>query len=153
MWLSLSFQKTSRWGKKSLLLWLERHMANKILIPLQSLISCFLELPVNEQHWVQLRDSGRGYSPVCPEGSSILFTLVITVAQVGGKGSSALISFVPRIRPMKTEARVRQLAVFRAGYEGRSSAQSSHCFSLPPFSSFLYATVYKILGRSSSSHF
>ena len=127
-------------------------MANKILIPLQSLISCFLELPVNEQHWVQLRDSGRGYSPVCPEGSSILFTLVITVAQVGGKGSSALISFVPRIRPMKTEAQVRQLAVFRAGYEGSSSAQSSHCFFLPFFSSFLYATVYKILGRSSSSH-
>ena len=112
-------------------------MANKILIPLQSLISCFLELPVNEQHWVQLRDSGRGYSPVCPEGSSILFTLVITVAQVGGKGSSALISFVPRIRPMKTEAQVRQLAVFRAGYEGSSSAQSSHCFFLPSFMSSL----------------
>ena len=34
MRLSLSFQKTSRWGKKSLLLWLERRMANKILIPL-----------------------------------------------------------------------------------------------------------------------
>ena len=65
-------------------------MANKILIPLQSLIYCFLELPVNEQHWVQLRDSGKGCSPVCPEGSSILFTLVITVAQVGGEGSSAL---------------------------------------------------------------
>ena len=35
--LSLRFQKTSCWGRKSLLLWLEGHMANKILIPLQSL--------------------------------------------------------------------------------------------------------------------
>ena len=63
-------------------------MANKILIPLQSLISCFLELPVNEQHWVQLRDSGRGYSPVCPEGSTICCTLV-AVTQAG-EGSSVL---------------------------------------------------------------
>ena len=45
---------------------------------------------MNEQHWVQLRDSGKGYSLVCPEGSSILFTLVITVAWVGGEGPSAL---------------------------------------------------------------
>ena len=34
--LSLRFQKTSCWGRKSLLLWLEGHMANKILIRLQS---------------------------------------------------------------------------------------------------------------------
>ena len=39
---------------------------------------------------MQLMDSGRGYSPLCPEGSSILSTLVITAAQVGGEGSSAL---------------------------------------------------------------
>ena len=74
-------------------------MANKILIPLQSLISCFLELPVNEQHWVQLRDSGRGYSPVCPEGSTICCAPV-AVAQEG-EGSLFLTSFVPRIRSMK----------------------------------------------------
>ena len=62
-------------------------MANKILIPLQSLISCFLELPVNEQHWVQLRDSGRGYSPVCPKASTIGSALV-AVVQVGGVSSA-----------------------------------------------------------------
>ena len=42
-WLSLRFQKTCSWGRKSSSLRLEGHMANKILIPLQSLISCFLE--------------------------------------------------------------------------------------------------------------
>ena len=70
-------------------LWLEGHMANKILIPLQSLISCFLRSPVNSKwQWVQLRDSGKGYSPVCPKGSAICYTLV-TVSQVD-KGSSVL---------------------------------------------------------------
>ena len=34
-WLSLRFQKTSNWGRSSLPLW---HVANKILIPLQSLV-------------------------------------------------------------------------------------------------------------------
>ena len=34
MWLSLRFQGTSGWGRKSSPLWLEGHMANKILIPL-----------------------------------------------------------------------------------------------------------------------
>ena len=34
-----------------------RDMPNKILIPLQSLISCFLESPTNRQQWAQLRDS------------------------------------------------------------------------------------------------
>ena len=53
-------------------------MANKILIPLQSLISCFLELPVNEQHWVQLRDSGRGYLVAVAQvsGASFVFNLL-----------------------------------------------------------------------------
>ena len=50
-------------------------MANKIVIPLQSLISCFLNpLGTGKQQWVQL-DSGRGY--------------LVVVAQVGG-GSSVL---------------------------------------------------------------
>ena len=48
-WFTLRFQKTSCWGRKSLSLWLKRHMANKILIPLQSLILCFLEPPSNRQ--------------------------------------------------------------------------------------------------------
>ena len=37
MQLRLRFQKASGWGSKSSLLWLEGHMANKILIPLQFL--------------------------------------------------------------------------------------------------------------------
>ena len=45
--LSLRFQKTSGWGRKSSPLCLEGHMTNKILIPLQSRISCFLEPPAH----------------------------------------------------------------------------------------------------------
>ena len=62
-------------------------MPNKILIPLQSLISCFLEPPqTGEQPWVNLRDSGRSYSSVCPKGSSICWAPV-AVAQAS-RGSS-----------------------------------------------------------------
>ena len=51
-------------------------MANKILSPLQSLVSCFLNSrQTGEQQWVQLKDSGRGY--------------LVAVAQAGG-GSSDL---------------------------------------------------------------
>ena len=58
-------------------------MANKMLIPLKSLIFCFLKHPANsEQPWVQLRDSSRGYSPVCPKGYTICCVLV-AVAQEG----------------------------------------------------------------------
>ena len=62
-------------------------MANKILIPLQPLISCFLKpLWTGKRQWVQLRDVGKGYSPVCPEGSTTLCILV-AVAQVGESSS------------------------------------------------------------------
>ena len=45
---------------RSLLLWLEGYLPNKILIPLQSLISCFLEpLGTGGRQWAQLRDSER----------------------------------------------------------------------------------------------
>ena len=58
-------------------------MANKMLIPLKSLIFCFLKHPANsEQPWVQLRDSSRGYSPVRPKGYTICCVLV-AVAQEG----------------------------------------------------------------------
>ena len=46
-----------------------------------------------------MKDSGRGYSPVCPEGSTICCAPV-AVAQEG-EGSLFLTSFVPRIRSMK----------------------------------------------------
>ena len=55
-------------------------MANKILIPLQCLISYFLEPPVNRQ-------AVEG-APGCPKGSTICSALV-AVAQVGG-GPSVL---------------------------------------------------------------
>ena len=80
MQLSLRFCKTSGWGRKSSLLWLEGYMANIILIPLQSLIPCFLKTPVN-------RRAALG-APGCPEGSTICCALV-AVAQVG-RGSSDL---------------------------------------------------------------
>ena len=63
-----------------MLLWLEGHMANKILKPLQSLVSCFLEPPANRQVAV--------IAPGCPKGSTICYALV-AIAQVGG-GSSVL---------------------------------------------------------------
>ena len=63
-------------------------MANKILIPSQYLISCFFNpLLTGKQQWVQLRDSGRGYSSVCPKGSTICCALV-AVAQLGGDSSA-----------------------------------------------------------------
>ena len=89
MRLSLRFQETSCSGRNPSFLCLEGHMANKILIPLQSLISCFLEPPANRPMAVgAIEWLWRGYSPVCPKGSIILCALV-AVAQVGG-GSSVL---------------------------------------------------------------
>ena len=76
--LSLRVQKTSGWGRKSSLLWLEEHIANKILIPLQSLVPC--SPPANR--WVAVG------APGCPNGSAICCALV-AVAQVAG-GSSVL---------------------------------------------------------------
>ena len=49
MQLSLRFQKASSSGRNCSLLWLEGHMTNKILIPLQSLVSYFLEPPVSRR--------------------------------------------------------------------------------------------------------
>ena len=46
-------------------------MPNKILIPLQSLISCFLEPPMNRQVTVgSVEGLWRGYSLVCPKGTN-----------------------------------------------------------------------------------
>ena len=65
---------------------LEGHIPNKISIPLQSLISCFLEPPrTGEWQRVQLRGSAEA-TPQCPEGSTILCALE-AVTQAGG-GSS-----------------------------------------------------------------
>ena len=89
MRLSLRFQETSCSGRNPSFLCLEGHMANKILIPLQSLISCFLEPPANRPMAVgAIEGLWKGYSPVCLKGSIILCALV-AIAQVG-EGSSVL---------------------------------------------------------------
>ena len=51
-------------------------MPNKILIPLQSLVSCFLEPSSNppqtgEWQWVQLRDSGEATPRYVPKAKAI----------------------------------------------------------------------------------
>ena len=110
MQLSLRCQKTSGWGRKSSPLCLEGNMANKILIPLQSRISCFLEPPSHGQAAVgSIEGLWRGYSPVCPKGSTILCTLVVLP-----KGVGILLSliFVPRIGPMKTVSIVQVFSRF-----------------------------------------
>ena len=67
-WLSLRFQETSSWGRKPLPLWQEGHMANKIVISLQSLISCFLKLPVNRRMAaLAIKGLWRGYSQCVPK--------------------------------------------------------------------------------------
>ena len=67
-------------------------MANKILISLQTLVSCFLKPSANRQAAVG--------ALVCPKGSSVCGALV-AVAQAGGFLLS-LIFFVIRIRSMRT---------------------------------------------------
>ena len=52
-------------------------MDNKILIPLQSLVSCSLEPSVNRRVAVGATEEFcRGYSPVCFEGSTVCCILV-----------------------------------------------------------------------------
>ena len=52
-------------------------MDNKILIPLQSLVSCSLEPSVNRRVAVgAIEELCRGYSPVCSEGSTVCCILV-----------------------------------------------------------------------------
>ena len=63
-------------------------MPNKILIPLQSLVSCLLELPVNRRAAVgTIEGLWRGYSPACPKGA--ICWAPVAVAQAS-RGSSVL---------------------------------------------------------------
>ena len=65
-----------------------RDMPNKILIPLQSLVSCFLEPPANRGAAVGATEGlWRGYSLVCPKGT--ICWAPVAVTQVSG-GSSVL---------------------------------------------------------------
>ena len=107
-------------------------MPNKILIPLQSLVSCFLKPPVNRRAaGGTIEGLWRGYSSACPKGAICWAPLAVT--QAGGVLLSFLFS-VPKIRPMKLWAPVRYLANFLGGYERDSLARFSHCFSLLSFS-------------------
>ena len=67
-------------------------MANKVLISLQTLVSCFLKPAVNRRAAVG--------ALACPKGSTVCSALV-AVAQAGGVLLS-LIFFVLRIRSMRT---------------------------------------------------
>ena len=99
--LNLRFQKTSvkvgdphSYGWKDI--WLTKF---ELLYNLAFLI-CSNPLQTGEWQWVKLRDSGRGYSPMCPKGSTICCVLVAVAKLV--RVILSLIFFVPRIRPMKT---------------------------------------------------
>ena len=70
-------------------LWLEGHMANKILIALQSLISCFLEPPVNRRVAVgTIEGRWQGLLPSVAQSCTV-FCALVAVVQVG-EGSSVL---------------------------------------------------------------
>ena len=65
-----------------------RDMPNKILIPLQSFVSCFLESLVNRRAAVgTIEGLWRGYSSACPKGA--ICWAPVAVTQAGG-GSSVL---------------------------------------------------------------
>ena len=137
-----------------MLLWLEGHMPRKILIPLQSLISCFLEPPANRQVAVgAVEGLWRGYSSVCPVGSTILCTLV-AVAKVGGD------SFVLNLLCAKDQAnencehRSGIQQIFQQAMKGIPWHIFPTAFSPHPSALLsIYGTAYKVLDRSSSFHF
>ena len=97
--LSLSFQKTSvKVGGPRRYGW--RDMPNKILTPLQSHVSCFLEPPANRRAAVSATEGlWRGYSSVCPRGT-ICWAPVALPKPVGFLLS--LLVSVPRIGPIET---------------------------------------------------
>ena len=65
-----------------------RDMPNEILIPLQSLVSCFLEPPVNRRAaGGTIEGLWRGYTSACPKGAICRTPAAVT--QAGG-GSSVL---------------------------------------------------------------
>ncbi|XP_065767895.1 zinc finger protein 829-like [Muntiacus reevesi] len=63
-------------------------------VVLMTAYGCFPGSSQNKQQWVQLRDSGRGYSPVCPEGSTTCWALG-AVAQAGPKSLKVKLQTFP----------------------------------------------------------
>ena len=90
-----------------------RDMPKKILIPLQSLVSGFLEPPANRQVAVgAIEGLWRGYSSVCPKGT-ICWAPVAVTKPVGV--TLSLLFSVPRIRPMKTVSTSQIFSKFSGG--------------------------------------
>ena len=87
-----------------------------------------------EWQWVQMRDSGRACSSVCPKGSTICWAPVAVTRASGD--SSVLKLLCAKDQVNENWAQVRYLADFPAAYEGDSLARFSHCFFL-----FFYVTI------------
>ena len=114
-------------------------MANKILIPLQSLISCFLEPPANRPMAVgAIEGLWKGYSPVCLKGSIILCALV-AIAQVG-EGSSVL-------NLLCAEDQADENCEHRSGIFSRFSSRLWRGF-LSTFFSLLFPPILQFLSPS-----
>ena len=129
-------------------------MANKILIPLQAPVACLLEHPANRRVEVgAIEELWRGYSPVCPKGSAICYTLV-TVSQVD-KGSSVLNLLCANHQANENcwhRSGIYQF--FQQVMKGIPQHAFPTAFSFHPSAPLsIYATVYKVLGGSSSFHF
>ena len=92
-------------------------MANKILIPLQSLVPSFLQHPINRQAAVG--------APGCLEGSSISCALVYGVSSVLNLCAKDQVN-------ENCEQQVRYLADFLVGYEGDSLVGTFFPLLSPP---------------------
>ena len=125
-------------------------MANKIN---SFAISHFLFPQSLCKQWAQLRDSGRGYSPACPEGSTICCVLV-TVAQAS-ENSSLLNLLCPKDQANENCGhRSGIYQFFQKVMKGIPWHILPTVFSSHPSAPLsIYSTVYKVLGRSSSFHF
>ena len=103
--------------------------------------------------WVQLRDSGRGYSPVCLEGSTICCALV-AVAQVGEVSSVLNLLCAKDKANENCEHRSGIQQIFCQVIKGIPWHIFPTAFSSCPSAPLsIYATAYKVLVRSSSFHF
>ena len=108
-------------------------MPNKILTPLQSLVSCFLEPPVNRRAAVGATEGlWRGYSSVCPKGT--LCWALVAVTQAGGGFS---VPTLPCSKNQASENSTSQIASkfssrLRRGFLGTSFPLLSPLF-LPLF--------------------
>ena len=97
---------------------------------------------------MQLKDSGRGFSPMCPEGSTICYDLV-AVAQVG-EGSSVLNLFCAKDQANENcghRSGIKQ--IFQQVMNGIPQHAFPTAFSSCPSAPLsIYFTAYKVLGNS-----